>query len=80
MDRRVTSWHTRFMEKDRDWVTITIKVGAVFVALLAAFFVLSMAAAVMLGRWDQAGYMLLWVVGAAVVSAMLFGYARKVAR
>lgn len=65
---------------ERDWVTITIRVGGFIVAAFAVLFALGMIAALMLQRWPEAGVMFLWVAGAAVVSAMLFGYARKVAR
>ena len=65
---------------ERDWVTITIKAGGFIVAAMAAFFTLGLLAALMLRRWPEAGVMFLWTTGAAVLSAMLFGYARKVAR
>lgn len=65
---------------ERDWVTLTIKAGGWIVAALAALFMLGMLAALLLRRWPEVGVMFLWTAGAAVVSAMLFGYARKVAR
>lgn len=65
---------------ERDYVTLTIRIGGYIVAALAAMFTLGVIFALLLRRWPEAGVMFLWTAGAAVVSAMLFGYARKVAR